>query len=134
MILLTKNSKIEKPEHRRQKCRDASTILTRKSRNAAAFTFFTFSGHKSPGKICVSPVLIRRSAGKRKIADFGTAARLMRFRTRNCAHRTHPFALSTTSPAVAYRSKHLHISKNDGTTDSFAPPRSTKYCVNANFS
>ena len=43
-ILLIKNSKIEKPENRRQKRRDASTIFSWKFRNPAAFTFFTFWG------------------------------------------------------------------------------------------
>ena len=50
-ILLIKNSKIEKPENRRQKRRDASTIFSRKSQNPAASMSFTFLGKEFKKKL-----------------------------------------------------------------------------------
>ena len=80
-------------------------MLSSISKSRRFHVFYLF-GPKVAGKNLRQSVLIRRLAGNRQIAVFGTAAQLMRFRTRNCAHRTHRFALSTTSPAVAYTSTH----------------------------
>ena len=58
-ILLIKNSKIEKPENRRQKHRDASTIFSRKSRNRTFHPhFFALFSAKCPGKILTESCLI----------------------------------------------------------------------------